>query len=172
MGLVGIIHCPSKTHFPDGTKKMNREFSPFDSFLLDFFQHNYITKGDTLYIMLRYFLVTEPLEVSVDIRSIAALSALLNFCWTCWTQSRPTTSIRAIIRGSVSDRLLSNSFRVSNFSLVFHGWPLVSSTQWKAKRKENVTIQYVNNDQKWYRHSYKERAFSHFCGNVWVAGKW
>mmetsp|Transcript_30714 Transcript_30714/g.31036 ORF Transcript_30714/g.31036 Transcript_30714/m.31036 type:complete len:81 (+) Transcript_30714:3-245(+) len=80
MGLVGIIHCPSKTHFPDGTKKMNREFSPFDSFLLDFFQHNYITKGDTLYIMLRYFLVTEPLEVSVDIRSIAALSALLNFC--------------------------------------------------------------------------------------------
>ena len=76
---------------------------------------------------------------SFSILSQAALSTSLNFCCICCTQSLPVTNIRAIISGSVSSLLSSNSLLASFLSLIFHGTPL-SSHQWKALVVRRISL--------------------------------
>jgi len=69
----------------------------------------------------------------------AALSASLNLCCTCWTQSRPVTNNRAKTSGSVSSLAASNSFRASAFRRWFQGIPF-SSHQWKCLAVRNISL--------------------------------
>jgi len=71
-------------------------------------------------------------SLSLDIRFQAAcVASLKRFC-TCCTQSRPVTSIRAMMSGSVSLLDSSNSFLACFCSFWFHGSPVFSSAQWKC----------------------------------------
>ena len=80
----------------------------------------------------------ERVEESRWIRSHTALSASLNFCCICCTQSLPCTSNRAIIRGSVSSFAASNSFRASSFRRLFQGLPF-GSHQWNARQVRRIS---------------------------------
>lgn len=71
-------------------------------------------------------------SLSLDIRFQAACVASLKRSCTCCTQSRPVTSIRAMMSGSVSLLDSSNSFRACFCSFRFHGSPVFSSAQWKC----------------------------------------
>jgi len=70
----------------------------------------------------------------------AAVVASLNLFCICCTQSRPVTIIRAIIKGSVSLRLSSNSFRASSFNILFQGFWLFSSAQWKCLAVRKISL--------------------------------